>query len=413
MTQLPVSVVIVSRGRPDALTRCLTGVSQLFYDTFEIVVVADQAGCFTVRAHEIGDRVKLVEFDEANISAARNLGIAEAAGDIVAFLDDDAVPEPTWLDHLVAPFAQEPELVATTGFVRGRNGISYQWRARCVDQTGKATDLMITGKEPVVLRPQLGRTLKTEGTNMAFRRTVLAEIGGFDPAFRYYLDETDVDLRLARLNHPVAVVPLAEVHHGFYANGVRRSNRAPKDLFEIGASMAVFLRKHCPEQEHSHIWQHEQASQKKRLVGFMVSGQLEPGEVVSLMKRLRQGYAEGLDRMIDVLPPIPRATTGMRTFERHENAEPVVLAGRIWQRKKLRQKAADLSAKGHRVSLFVFSPTAYFHRVSFEKAGFWEQSGGLFGKSERTQPWFRLTAFRHRVREEKQRVAVQRGLNHE
>ena len=46
-----VSVVIVSHGRPDALALCLTGVGQLDYPNFEIVVVADSTGVAAVKAH--------------------------------------------------------------------------------------------------------------------------------------------------------------------------------------------------------------------------------------------------------------------------------------------------------------------------------------------------------------------------
>ena len=114
------SVVVVSRGRVADLPLCLIGLSQLDYPSFEIVLVADPEGIAAVQVLDFVDQVKQVTFDEPNISAARNLGIAQAAGDIVAFIDDDAVAEPTWLTHLMKGFEQ-PEVACAGGFVIGRS----------------------------------------------------------------------------------------------------------------------------------------------------------------------------------------------------------------------------------------------------------------------------------------------------
>ena len=105
-----VSVVIVSRHRPALLRRCLLGLTQQDLPGFEVVVVADPAGIAAAQ----GFAAKTVVYDEPNISAARNLGIAQAAGGIVAFIDDDAVPEPTWLSRLSAPFV-DAQVIAATG----------------------------------------------------------------------------------------------------------------------------------------------------------------------------------------------------------------------------------------------------------------------------------------------------------
>ena len=96
MSQVPVSVVVVSRDRPMALRRCLAGLAQLQYDPFEIVVVADAQGCAAVAGSDMATHIKIVPFEQPNISEARNLGISHSAGDIIAFIDDDAVPEPSW-----------------------------------------------------------------------------------------------------------------------------------------------------------------------------------------------------------------------------------------------------------------------------------------------------------------------------
>ena len=65
---------------------------------------------------------------------------------------------------------------------------------------------------------------------------------------------------------------------------------------------------------------------------------------------------------------------------------------------------------GENVSLFLFGPSPRFHRVRFTDDGVWEQNGGLFGRSDRADPLFRLTGFAARLRRERARVAAVRGL---
>ncbi|CUH79269.1 glycosyltransferase family 2 protein [Tropicibacter naphthalenivorans] len=403
----PVSVVVVSRGRPEALMRCLTGLSQVDYAPFEIVTVACPAGVAAVQARPDADHIKLIPFDEANISAARNLGIDAAAGEIVAFIDDDAVPEPLWLRHLTAPFDTGADAVG--GYVIGRNGISFQWTARSVDVLGQAHPLDITGTDPVV--PQLPplHALKTEGTNMAVRREVLAALGGFDPAFHFYLDETDLNLRLAAEGHTVALAPLAQVHHGFAESERRTRDRTPKDLTQIAASQRVFLRKHAPAKQHKPAWKAFRTEQRLRLLRLMQRGPLGPDDVMRLMAGLRKGGKQGETRAFGDTPPRPEPTQDFLPYPSRLDAPRVTLAGRIWQRKALRAQARDHAAKGDIPSVYLFTSTTQFHRVWYDFDGFWQQSGGLFGRSIREGTFFRFRTFSSRLRIEQARVAAVRG----
>ncbi|MFY0615985.1 glycosyltransferase family 2 protein [Shimia sp.] len=410
MTQPTVSVVVVSRGRPDALKRALVGISQLHYPAFEVIVVTDHAGQDAVKETTFSDQIKLAPYEVANISAARNRGIAMAAGEVVAFIDDDAVPETGWLHHLMAPFAK-PEVAAAGGYVRGRNGVSWQWQAQSVDGTGQAAPIDLNGEAPVVLTPDASRAIKTEGTNMAFRRDVLADLGGFDPAFHYFFDETDLNLRVAAAGHKTAIVPLAEVHHGYAANTQRTDARVPRDLTEIGASTAVFLRKHCPEAMRAQVWRKDRAAQRRRLVYHMVAGNMMPGDVGRLMRGLDQGFQDGQARTLGQTPVISRASEGFRPLATTRGAQ-VLMAGRFWRRRAILREAEVAVQNGLRPSVFIFSRTALFHTVRFDPKGYWVQVGGLFGRSERHQKLFRLRRFRARVRREFLRVAGQRLLAH-
>ncbi|GKY86375.1 glycosyltransferase family 2 protein [Sinisalibacter aestuarii] len=408
MTARSVSVIVVSRGRPALLPRCLTGIGQLCHPAFEIVVVADPAGMAAVRAMGWGERVKLVPFDEANISAARNAGIVQAAGEVLAFIDDDAVPEPTWLTHLIAPF-DDAGVAASGGYVIGRNGISFQWTARAVNALGEKVVLDHTGEEPFEPRPPEGYVPKVEGTNCAFRRDVLAAQGGFDPAFRFYLDETDLNMRLARAGARTVMVPRALVHHGYAASARRAADRAPRDLTEIGASSSLFLRKHAPNADADAQRAALRDTHRKALLRYMVDGALEPRDVERLLAGFEAGFAAGLSREMTALAPLPPAPAPFLRFRR----QPVSgvsrhVAGRPWNRPRLRREAADAVAAGDIVTLFRFSPTALPHRVQFHPGGWWEQRGGLFGRADRADPVFRLQGFRERVHKEWAHVAALR-----
>ncbi|MFK7837627.1 MAG: glycosyltransferase family 2 protein [Sulfitobacter sp.] len=408
MTDIPVSVVVVSRGRGAALKRCLLGLSQLQYGSFEIVVVADPEGIRAASAMSFGDDLKLVPFDEANISAARNLGIGHSVGEIVAFIDDDAVAEPQWLRFLVAPAGQS-DVAAMGGFVRGRNGISFQWKARSLDRFGDAAAIEIDDTQATVLRPPKGRAIKTEGTNMAFRRSVLVELGGFDTAFHYYLDETDLNMRIARAGHSTALVPMAEVHHGFAANALRSQNRVPKDLFDIGASWAVFQRKHVVDAERKLHWERVRTHERARLLRHMVSGGLEPRDVRRLMKRLDVGFAEGRKRPLEPSSLAKHPASPFKPFPSHDRRS-VLIPSRPWLLKHDLAAAAERVKSDEIVTLMSLSPTAMFHHVSFNADGVWVQRGGTFGRSERNTPLFRMTTRTRRTEKERRRVARQRGL---
>lgn len=405
MSETPsVSVIVVSRGRPSFLKRCLTGIGQLWYQPFEVVVVADTSGCDAVAAWR--DQVKIVSFEEANISKARNLGITVAAGDIVVFIDDDSVPEPTWLSHLVAPFADK-DVCQTGGYVRGRNGISFQWRARCVDALGEAREIANDDDEAFAPLVPEGCAAKTEGTNMALRRDVIAGIGGFDPAFRFFLDETDVNLRLR--HQKTILVPLAQVHHGYAESPVRGATRAPTDLTEIGASTAVFLRKHAADRIE--IGKNRAfLEQRDRAIGHMVMGRLEPSDVASLLASFDHGFRQGIERTLEPLKSIGAAEQAFSPFPSRPRGSSVLLSGRPWSKQRLETNAETAVEEGHVATVFRFSPTAVPHRVSFKSNGYWEQTGGLFGPAERSEPPFRLTSFRRRVRRERARLGLLRNL---
>ncbi len=401
MTVSGVSVIVVSRHRAKALRLCLLALTQQDHPRFEVIVVADPDGLVAAA----GMPLKTVAFDLPNISAARNAGLAVASGEVIAFIDDDAVAEPSWLSRLVAPFA-DPSITAATGFVRGRNGISRQWGAAWVDRFGADHPFELPDSGGT-FDAQTDRAIKTHGTNCAFRRADLLRIGGFDPAYRFYHDETDLNLRLRART---AVVPLAQVVHGFAESDRRRADRVPTTLVDIGASCAVFLRRHAPDADFAAKFQDLKAAQAARLAAHRAARRITPAQTSALLAGWQDGWHAGLQRDLSVLGPVAPCDGALLPLPGTGPRPGLVLSARLWQRSGRGRQAQLAAEAGRIVTLFCLSLTARPHWLRFTPQGYWLQTGGIFGRSLRDGPVFRLATLRARVAEETARWAALRPI---
>jgi cellulose synthase/poly-beta-1,6-N-acetylglucosamine synthase-like glycosyltransferase len=341
---------------------------------------------------DIGKEIKTVLFDTPNISAARNLGIENASGEIVAFIDDDAIAEPTWLERLVAPFS-DPKIVATGGIVRGRNGFDLQWTGEVVDDFGRPTPIEL--EETTVVVPKANSYAKTHGTNCAFLRTTLLEFEGFDENFHFFLDETDLNIRIGKAGGIVALVPGAEVHHSYSASHHRTISRAPKSLHEVGASTSYFLKKNdLPDQIIGDLI----TAQRERLNRFVVGGQLEPRDVKELLSTLENGIAAGRIRSQKPRSIAAQRSSNFREFRPYSAPKTVkYVSCRRFPSRSKRRLATQIAASGDVATFMMFSWTAWRHRRRFHPDGYWLHLGGLFGKSYRDQKLFQFHSLKSRT----------------
>lgn len=362
------SVIVISRGRPQLLALCLAALEQQTHPNLEVILVADPAS--------VGVRpdlnLKRVSFDQPNVSAARNAGLALAAGEVVAFIDDDATAFPTWAAELARAF-DDPRVLSATGFTLGPGGQRWQAQAERIGANGMAQPFSL--REGTALPVTADGPVSTIGTNCAFRRDALLRIGGFDPAFPYHLDESDVNWRMAQAfpDALTAIRPDAQVIHGIAAGPTRAGGGVPSSLFQIGRSTALFTRRHGGTMPDLHT------AQRKRLLRHMVAGRLDPFGVAPLLRSLKDGVEQGTRAPLPTPPePMPDRPVGFLPLMRADGGSaPVILAGWVWQAQSLTRMAISAVGNRQRVALLLLAPSAAPHRLALKSGGYWLQTGGV------------------------------------
>ena len=241
MASPTVSVVVNTYNRAESLRHTLDGLARLDPRRFEVVVVngPSQDGTDAVLAEHAG-RVRVGRCSDRNLSRSRNIGIRMAAGDLVAFTDDDAYPDPAWLDDLVAGF-DDDEIAAVGGPVYDHTGTVLQARYIVVNRIGMGASVSHPPNPTMLLARPLGaRFVTLIGVNSMFRRDRLVEIGGFDETYDYFLDETDVCVRLLDAGWIVRVLDRGFVYHKYLPSQRRSADRIHRDQSSALHNIAYF-----------------------------------------------------------------------------------------------------------------------------------------------------------------------------
>jgi len=194
------SVVVCTFNGSRTIRQCLEGLGKLRYPNYEVIVVDDGS---TDGAGDIAleYNVRVIRTENRGLSNARNLGLAAATGEIIAYLDDDASPDPDWLSYLALTF-----LKTNSAGVGGPN-IPFPDDgevAACIAHApGGPTHVLLSDQEAEHI----------PGCNMAFRRDRLQSIGGFDTQFRVAGDDVDVCWRIQEAGGRLSFSPAAMVLH--------------------------------------------------------------------------------------------------------------------------------------------------------------------------------------------------------
>lgn len=211
-----VSVIVPTRGRKELLRKCLRSLREQDYprEQYEIIVVEDgtSEGRSVVESlSREGAPITYINIAHSGAASAYDAGLDHAKYEIVAFIDDDAIAAPNWLKELSSTLVngREEKVVG----VGGRISPDYPCEELSARLSNKG-ELIWSGSNVLVSEPQDVDFLP--GANMAFWRSKLQEIGGFDCNFSRTISwrhETDVGLRARSRGYRLVYDPRLVVFH--------------------------------------------------------------------------------------------------------------------------------------------------------------------------------------------------------
>ncbi|KXK14860.1 MAG: glycosyl transferase group 1 protein [Chloroflexi bacterium OLB14] len=239
---LNASIVINTFNRAPYLQRLLPALMHLKNAQFEVIVVNGPSTDGTENIlKQYEGFIKVVSYAGRNLSVSRNLGIAQAAGDIVVFIDDDALPaNDNWLAEYLQAFQQNPLISMAWGAVLHRDTDWFEFQGGATSEYAFQSfrETAVDDKAP----DGTSWVARGPGGNLAFRRDKLIEVGGFDEAYKYYLDETDVCFRLNQAGYEGLFLPTNNIRH-FSASSERRQSIYDRNWDVITKSDTYFALK--------------------------------------------------------------------------------------------------------------------------------------------------------------------------
>ncbi len=194
---MKVSVVINASKDSANLRQTLLALRRQTYHDFEVIVVTGpSADSLADLRQEFGGAMRTSQCPETHAGKARNCGTALASGEVIAFIDDNAIPSASWLEELAAGYDSE-HVAGVGGLVCDPQGNSV---TTIYNRRASASANMLPPYWGYSL-PHPDRFLSLPGCNVSFRRRCLEEVGGFDEELESDLDTTDLCMRVLDQGH--------------------------------------------------------------------------------------------------------------------------------------------------------------------------------------------------------------------
>ncbi|HBE23330.1 MAG TPA: glycosyl transferase [Verrucomicrobiales bacterium] len=196
-----VSVIVCTRNGSTRIVACIESLLRL-RGKVELIIVNDGSTDDTaLLVHTMFPQVRLLNLTPSGLSAARNAGAAVAAGEILAYTDDDCVVDENWVIHLSEKFHQGSyDAVGGPNIPPATNALQ---KIIVIHAGGSAAHVMLDDHCAEHI----------PGCNLAVTAQAFQKIGGFDPQFRTAGDDVDFCWRLLDAGLRIGFAPTAFVWH--------------------------------------------------------------------------------------------------------------------------------------------------------------------------------------------------------
>lgn len=241
--------IVIATSRSKVIERLLKSLRDQTFRDFEIILA-----CIKIDRgmKELSSKygARLLEDEGKGLEYARNLGIKEARGEIVVFLDDDVALEKDWLELIVKDFNINPRVGGVGGIpipAKDDKILSHLFFYETI------TDLMINRAEGLTGWQGKSESFAEKvdflsGSNMAFRRAILLQIGGFDENFygSSVGEDVDVCLSVSKEGYHLILDPNAKAYH--YSDCIQRwstfHRNNPRFFFALADNQTYLPVKH-------------------------------------------------------------------------------------------------------------------------------------------------------------------------
>lgn len=241
--KISIIISIYSIKRYDNIVDLSQNINIQTYNDIETIIIVDENIELYNKIENLlsnNKNVKIIfNHENRGLSYSRNIGIMNSTGDIVAFIDDDAIPDPRWAEVIANTFNND-DIGAVTG------DIIPVWEYEYMSWFPIELHWMISCS--YIMTPRhICEIERGFGTNMAFRRDLINDIGMFDINMgikgRTWIggEDSDMFLNVRDIGKKILFIPDAKVFHKIYSYRTNLKNII-KRAFSGGMSVAIMKR---------------------------------------------------------------------------------------------------------------------------------------------------------------------------